>query len=280
MVGLTTTPATMSLRPADTDSIIQKDIEARDWSKMPAPPRLAPVEDAADEKTLFERRVSRPSNPFTKRPRQYTFRAPVFTPNSPLDEAATLAISPGRGHSTTGRANPGRSPFPPPSALLRCLPDFPHCLPHLCDHPSRAHYHHQATGEGAQCHMCAEGEGSSPTSSSSSRALHALPCGHLICGRHLTATADTAVSTALARRPPQVRENLEAASRELARVRRVGCGACGADMRLGEGGDGDGGSVLLRCLDEGLARRLWAVRWRLLGAEGGGVVGPAARYNI
>lgn len=291
MAGLNTTTSTnMSLRPTNPNPIVQTDIPAGPWPYNPKHevPCLDEVDWASDEPlSLYSRRADRPGNVFLNRTRQASFLPPIFIPNSPLDEIATLAVSPGKNHSTTRRANPGGSPIPPPSAVLRCLPDFGRCFSHLCGHPSRAEDHYllgaaddEDLDTGAHCHKCDKG------TAGLRRGMHELPCGHTICPTHLNAAATRAVETARTSHPPQIRENLLSASRELARLRRdlvpretapqfrasqekrilywrrqllsvlgLGCGVCGHDMWVVED--------WISCLDEWVARQLWAVCWRL-----------------
>lgn len=302
MAGLNHRSTNMSLRTTNPSRIVQTDIIAGPWPSGPTnpnhePPYLDDVDWAADKTTLFGRRAARPGLPFLNRPRQTAFLPPIFIPNSPLDENTTLAISPGKSHSTTRRANPGDSPVPPPSAVLRCLPDFGHCFSHLCGHPARASRHLLLRGAddvapggadkfGSYCDMCP------PGTLGLCRAMHELPCGHMICSAHLAAAAENAVDTAKSQ-VPQIRENLRDAAGELAWLRRdlvpaetaprlrasqearmaywrrllvgmlgLGCGVCGADMFVVE-------EDFILCLDEWLARQLWVVTWALLG--GGGV---------
>lgn len=265
----------MSLRNrAEPDSPIETYLPARPWPAGPTHvynKQLSPVDLAAGEGSIFRRRFDRPGN-YLARLGQSDFKLPDPTPNGPLTYDPRLEP-----------VNPADTPLPPPTALRLCLPDFASCGRPSCSHADRFDYHANGDdveeGELGECHRCSVLELRAE--------IHPLPCGHLLCSSCLSLVAINAVATAhsdnhLVRRP--IRE----AAGELGRLRRdlappgmralratqearmaryrarllehLGLSCCGRDMHLVED--------WILCLDQWVARRLWAVTWRLFRGEG------------
>lgn len=266
----------MSLRSEPDSSPVQTDLSAGPWPAGPTHAYnrpLRPVDLAATQGSIFRRRFERPGN-YLIRLRQSDFKLPDPIPKSPFTS--------GFDHSLHA-ANPAESPFPPPTSLLRCLPDFSACDFSRCPDTDRFDYHADGEdvedGELAECHRCGDLE---PRAE-----MHRLPCGHLLCGADLHLVAINAVAAAHSDKP-SVRRPIREASGELRRLRRdlapreapnlrafqearmgryrtrllelLGLSCCGEDMCLVED--------WIYCLDEWVARSLWAVTWRLFRGEG------------
>ncbi|KAH8779817.1 hypothetical protein F5883DRAFT_359079, partial [Diaporthe sp. PMI_573] len=210
---------------------------------------------------------------------------PASPPRAPGESSRTKTKRDDKG---------GSPPLAPPATLLACLPDFSACSGTRCGSPGRLDYH--VNGEeldlgrdGAEgkdgwgcCHLCGDME--------PRRAMHKLPCGHLICSVDLEDIARNAVETAHGDDDPVVRRAIDEAAFELGQLKRylapretmpdireyqeermahfrkelldlLGLSCCGKDMNLVQD--------WLLCLDERLARKLWAVTWRLF--RGGGM---------
>lgn len=273
MAGLNTTY--MSLRSEPDFSTVETTLPAGPWPAGPThayKKPLSPVDLAATEGSIFRRRFERPGN-YLIRLRQSDFKLPdPVVPNEPLTYDRKLS-----------EANPGDSPLPPPPYLRRSLPDFASCGSSSCGDPDRLDYHANGDdveeGELGLCHRCGLLE---PRAE-----MHHLPCGDLLCGACLHLVAINAVAAAhssnpLVRRPireaagelgrlrrdlaprgaPRLREMQE---RRMGRYRRellrlLGLACCGEDVRLVQD--------WILCLDEWVARSLWAVTWRLFRGEG------------
>lgn len=276
MAGPNTT-SNMSLR-GEPDSLVQTDLPAGPWPAGPTHvynKRLAAVDLAAGKQSIFRRRFNRPGN-YLIRLRQADFKPPLTTTTT-NDPYTTYNYE-------MATANPADSPLPPPSPLRRCLPDFAACDISRCADADRLDHHARGEdiepGELGECARCGGPEARAE--------MHRVPCGHLLCGPCLSLTAMNAVSLAHSGDPVVYRPIREAAhelerlrdlapeeggmprlrasqERRIARCRRellahLGLSCCGEDMCLVED--------WLPCLDEWVARSLWALTWIIFRGDG------------
>lgn len=279
MAGSSTIPTTMAPR-AESNSPVETTLWTGPWPAEPSDPYLRPL-DALDlatpEGSIFRRRFARPGNMLI-RERQALFRLPDDVPNEPLTYNTEMDA-----------AHPAEPPMPPPSELLDRLPDFAECSTIRCGDPDRLSYHVEdlegevEEGEVAECHKCG-----GPGRVELVAHMHELPCGHRLCGACLSLVAITALARAhsadsLVRRP------INELSAELGRLRRalasrmgpsltqapeqemmlsyrrrltdlLGLSCCHLNMYIVED--------WILCLDEWVARSLWATTWRLFQGEG------------
>lgn len=263
----------MSLR-GEPHSPVETYLAAGPWPAGPTKAYNKPlgtVDLVAGKGSIFRRRFERPGN-YLLRLRQSDFTLPEPTSNEPLTFS-----------DTTDAANPGDSPLPPPTVLLNCLPDFKACGVYHCDDDEVADYHVKGDDveedEFSLCRKCGYLE---PRTE-----MHPLPCAHLLCPACLSLTAINAIAAAhsddevLSRSIREAAGELGRLRRDLApvgaprlrasqesRIRRyegellghLGLSCCEKDMRLVED--------FILCLDEWVARSLWAVTWRLFRGEG------------
>lgn len=267
------TRCTMSLR-GEPNSPVQTYLTAGPWPAGPTEAYNKPlgtVDLVAGKGSIFRRRFERPGN-YLLRLRQSEFKLPEPTPNEPLTFRHSMDA-----------ANPGDSPLPPPTALRLCLPDFKACRVYRCDDDDLADYHANGDdvedGEFSLCHKC---EFFEPRAE-----MHPLPCAHFLCPACLSLTAINAIAAAHSD-DRLLRRSIRETAGELGRLRRdlapagaprlraaqesrmrlyekellghLGLSCCGQDMRLVED--------WILCLDEWVARSLWAVTWRLFRGEG------------
>ncbi|KAJ0123858.1 hypothetical protein J7T55_012329 [Diaporthe amygdali] len=230
---------------------------------------LAAVNLCAGEGSISQRRSGMPDNS-TARGHQAELK---LSDNAPPTEPLTYSRS-------LEEANPGDSPLPPPAALLRALPDFSACKPDECG----GYYDHsdlddQQNSSLVDCRKCGNLE---PQAS-----MHRLPCGHQLCNTCLSITAINATAQAHCTEPCVAWRIGEVAG-ELGRLRRdlvprdmtrlrvfqearmgryrrellelLGLSCCGLDMKLLE--------RFMPCLDEWVARSLWAATWELFRGAG------------
>lgn len=279
MAGSSNIPTTTAPR-AESNSPVETTFWTGPWPAEPTSPYVEPL-DALDlatpEGSIFRRRFDRPGNSLI-RERQALFRLPDDVPNEPLTYNTEMDA-----------AHPAEPPISPPPSLLACLPDFAECSTIRCGDPDRLNYHVEdleeeiEQGEVSECHKCG-----GPGRVELVAHMHRLPCGHRLCGACLSLVAITALARAhsgdsLVRRP--IRE----AAAELGRLRRdlppgtgpsllratqqarmlsyrrrllelLGLSCCGRDMYIWED--------WILCLDEWVARSLWATTWRLFQGEG------------
>lgn len=267
------TTSNMSLR-GEPHSPVKTYLTAGPWPAGPTKAYNKPlgvVDLVAGKGSIFRRRFERSGN-YLIRLRQPDFKLPQPTPNEPLTF-----------NDTMDEANPGDSPLPPPTALRQCLPDFKACGVYHCDDDELADYHANGDDvEDGEFSLCRKCEYSEPRAE-----MHPLPCAHLLCPACLSLTAINAIAAAHSD-DPVLRRSIREAAGELSRLRRdlapagapglraaqearmrryekellghLGLSCCGQDMRLLDD--------WILCLDEWVARSLWAVTWRLFRGEG------------
>lgn len=271
----------MSLRREPDEFPVEITIPVGPWPAGPAEEwdkKLSPVDLAAKRGSVHQRRFDRPGN-YLIRLRQSDFKLPDPVENEPLTYDRRKDAD-----------HPADSPLPPPTAIRLCLPDFASCDSSRCADLGRFDYHANGDdveeGELGECHKCGGPDLLAPRAE-----LHPLPCGHMLCSTCLSVAAISAVSLAHCKNPV-VHKAIRDAAEELGLLRRerelgpgrlmtprrlaeqearmdelraqlleeLGLSCCGVDMHLSED--------WYLCLEEWLARSLWAVTWRFFRGEG------------